>query len=146
MSIFSLRASALLLLLAAVFLPVTAHAADLYAQPPFTKAELTKFIDDLPRFRDWLRANKETAHPDLMPDDKPGFVYSAKAAAHAESLGWQAERFFCVMGRAAAAVAWIERGPAVKTAPPRDMPKVAPEEMEAVQENLTDLLRAASGK
>lgn len=121
-------------------------AADLYSQPPFTRDELNKLIDDLPRFRAWARANKQTVHPTLAPDGKPDFLYSPQAAAQAESLGWKAERFFCVMGRAAAAVAVIEQGPGITSDPPPDMPGVTPGEMRIVQDNLSTLLKAVTGR
>ena len=118
------------------------RAADLYAQPRVTAAELDRLIDDLPQFRDWLRANGETAHPVLTPDGRPGFLYSPRTADHVGQLGWEPERFFCVMGRAAAALAIIEQGQEIRDRLLADMPEVAPEELDLVQDRLPALLRA----
>ena len=119
-------------------------AGDLYSQPPFDEAELTRLIGDLPRFRAWAKAGGQRIHPTVAPDGRADFSYSPQAAAHAESLGWNADRFFCVMGRAAAAVAVIEQGTDITTNRPPDMPEVTPEELRLVRENLSDLLRAVT--
>lgn len=119
-------------------------AGDLYRQPPFDKAELLRLIADLPRFRAWAKADGQKIHPTVTVEGKAGFFYSPRAAAQAESLGWNAERFFCVMGRAAAAVAVIEQGTDIMVNQPPDMPRVTPEELRLVRENLSDLLRAVA--
>lgn len=63
-------------------------------------------------------------------------------ADHVGRLGWEPERFFCVMGRAAAALAIIEQGQEITDRLPADMPEVAPEELDLVQDRLPALLRA----
>lgn len=119
-------------------------AGDLYSQPPFDEAELTRLIADFPRFRAWAKAGGQRIHPTVAPDGRADFFYSPQAAAHAESLGWNARRFFCVMGRAAAAVAVIEQGTDITANRPPDMPEVTPGELRLVRENLSDLLRAVA--
>lgn len=121
-------------------LPV-AQAEGLYAQPPFSAAELDRFIDDLPRFRDWLRTQGERVHP-VVQKGQPSFVYSEKVARHVQGMGWKPERFFCVMGRSAAALAILEKGKALTDNPPATMPKVSLQEMEHVHNALSPLLRA----
>ena len=56
---FRLGLAGLLLLL--TVLPASAET--LYNQPPFSEKELNQFIADLPRFRAWIKTNKEKAHP-----------------------------------------------------------------------------------
>lgn len=131
-----------LCLFIAVGMPFSCPAAELYAQPPFTSQELTQFINDLPQFRAWLVAHHEKAHPILSASGKPGFLYSPLAAQEATRLGWKPERFFCVMGRAAAALAIIEQGAAITTAPPPEMPSVHAKELEFVRTHLASLLQA----
>lgn len=131
-------------LILTLLLAVPSFAGELYDQPPFTPAELDKLIDDLPRFRAWVKANGEKVHPVLATSGKPSFLYSPKTAAQVEQLGWEPGRFFCVMGRAAAALAIIEQGADLTSSPPADMPRVSPAEMDAVRHNLTGLLQASS--
>lgn len=125
-----------------VGMPFSCPAAELYDQPPFTSDELLKLVHDLPRFRTWLAVHHETAHPVLSASGKPGFLYSPQAAQEAARLGWKPERFFCVMGRAAAALAIIEQGTAITAAPPPEMPPVQAEELESVRIHLASLLQA----
>ena len=54
---FRLGLAGLLLLL--TVLPASAET--LYNQPPFSEKELSQFIADLPRFRAWIKTNKEKA-------------------------------------------------------------------------------------
>lgn len=128
----------------ALLFTVPSFAGELYDQPPFTPAELDRLIDDLPRFRAWVKANGEKVHPVLTASGKPDFLYSPKTAAHVEQLEWEPRRFFCVMGRAAAALAIIEQGTELTSSPPADMPRVSSAEMNAVRNNLTGLLQASS--
>ena len=117
------------------------QAETLYGQPPFTETELNELVAALPRFRAWVSANGEAPHPALNADGEPDFLYSPKAAAYLQSMGWKPERFFCVMGRAAAAVAIIQQGNAITTRPPADMPNVSPAELEAVRKHLPAILQ-----
>ncbi|MEG1610532.1 MAG: hypothetical protein RR317_05055 [Bilophila sp.] len=130
-------------LLLALIVVTPATAEELYEQPPFTPTELNKLIDDLPRFRTWVKVNKEKAHP-ILTAGKPDFLYSPQAAQEVQRLGWEPRRFFCVMGRAAAALAIIEQGTELTNEPPADMPRVRPAEMDAVRRNLTSLLQAVA--
>lgn len=127
-----------------------ARAAGFYDQPPFDNAELTRFIDDFPRFRDWAKRTPNLGvapHPTVGADGQPGFEYSAPAAAEVERMGWKPERFFCIMGRSAAALADIEEGDALAGANrPADMPQVTPAETELVRRQLASLLRAVMGE
>ena len=132
-----LLAGLLLLLLA---LPATAES--LYGQPPFSETELNQFIADMPRFRDWIKTHKETAHPILNESGEPDFLYSGEAAAYIKTTGWKPERFFCIMGRAAAAVALIQQGDAIAKKPPVEMPNVSASELDTVRRNLPALLKA----
>lgn len=125
------------------FAPRDARAEGFYNQPPFSSAELLRFIDDFPRFRAWARSAGETPHPGTTDAGQPTFEYSPKAAAEVERMGWTAQRFFCVMGRSAAALAVIEEGDALSGANrPADMPTVTDGETELVRRHLTSLLRA----
>lgn len=127
-----------------------AHAAGFYDQPPFDNAELTRFIDDFPRFRDWMTRTTgpgDAPHPTVGADGLPGFEYSPAAAAELERMGWKPERFFCIMGRSAAALADIEEGDALAgTNRPADMPQVSAAETELVRRQLASLLRAVLGE
>jgi hypothetical protein len=53
-------------------------------------------------------------------------------------------RFFCVMGRTAAAMAMVSEGEDFKSRP-SDMPAVSEKECGLVRRHLGELLRAASG-
>ncbi|MDR3044042.1 MAG: hypothetical protein LBU75_07230 [Desulfovibrio sp.] len=127
-----------------------ARAAGFYDQSPFDNAELTRFIDDFPRFRDWMKRapdQGDAPHPSVGTDGLPSFEYSAVAAAELERMGWKPERFFCIMGRSAAALADIEEGDALAGANrPADMPQVTPAETELVRRQLASLLRAVMGE
>ena len=126
----------LLLALCVLVFPLAA-SADFYDQPPMTEAELLKFIDDMPSYLQWARHNKEQAHPDLDKQGRPSFSYSAKAAAKMTELGWKAERFFCVMGRTAAALALGGRKPGLDK--PVDMPMISPKELTLVRRHMDKL-------
>ena len=91
---FRLVLAGLLLLL--TVLPASAET--LYNQPPFSEKELNQFIADLPRFRAWIKTNKEKAHPIVNEAGEPDFLYSKNAAGYIEAAGWKPERFFCIMG------------------------------------------------
>lgn len=130
----------LLLLLTAL----PAFAETLYSQPPFSEKELNQFIADLPRFRAWIKTNKEKAHPIVNEKGEPDFLYSENAAGYIKAAGWKTERFFCIMGRAAAAVAIIQQGDAITKAPPVEMPNVSDDELDVVRRNLPGLLKAVN--
>jgi hypothetical protein len=121
--------------------PYAALAAGFYDQPPIAEHELRQFIAELPAFRDWAHANGELAHPGLDDEGRPGFVYSAKTAARVEAMGWKPERFFCLMGRIAAAMAIQEMGnPGLNR--PVDMPYVSAAEARLVRRHFDALVRA----
>jgi hypothetical protein len=81
-------------------------------------------------------------------EGKPDFVYTPEAAAKAEELGWEARRFFCLLGKAAAALFLVEEGTdrmqPLQAMPP-DMPAVTEAEMALVRKHLASLLRAGAG-
>ena len=137
-------ARAFLPLLAAGFLvlacalPGAAPAATVYeGQADFTEQELMRFLADLPRFRSWHRSSGQSVHPKVT-DGAPDFEYTPEAADWARSHGWEPVRFFCVMGRAAAAMAGAVEEKPIKAA---DMPSVSPAEIEAVNRHMVELLR-----
>lgn len=123
------------------------HAAEagFYAQPPMSEAELARFIDSFPAFKAWSRKTGDRPAPSLDASGNPAFTWSEGAAAKARELGWQPERFFFVLGKAAACLAVIENGEdySAKARPP-DMPSVSKEEVAAVQRHLVSLLRTTS--
>ncbi len=112
-------------------------------QPPMSEKELLSFIELLPRFRAWAASNREEAAPGIT-DGKADFTYSDKAAAWIKSRGWEADHFFSVMGRAAAALFIVAEGNGVNSSKPTDMPSVTQSELELVRKNLAALLRAGS--
>ncbi|MBQ7586178.1 MAG: serine/threonine protein phosphatase [Desulfovibrionaceae bacterium] len=111
-------------------------------QPPTTEKELLKFLDLLPRFRAWARANREEAHPSLK-NNKPDFIYSEKAAAWVKTNGFEPRRFFCVMGRMAAALVIVEEGYDTKGTRPPDMPTVTESETTLARKHLGKMLQAS---
>ena len=72
-------------------------------QSPVEEKELLRFLDVLPQFRSWARENRIEAHP-VARRGKADFLYPEDAARWVEAKGWDARRFFCVMGRMAAAL------------------------------------------
>ncbi|SDF89639.1 serine/threonine protein phosphatase [Desulfovibrio legallii] len=111
-------------------------------QPPVTEKELLRFLDLLPQFRAWARAGNEEAHP-ILRNNKADFLYSPQAAAWVQEKGWNPVRFFCVMGRMAAALAIVEEGNEMG-ARSRDMPDVAEEELALARKHLGSILKAGS--
>jgi hypothetical protein len=108
-----------------------------------TEEELLRFIKDLPVYRAWARQARELAHPGLSGEGRPTFVYSAAAAAKVKEFGWSPKRFFCVMGRAAAALAMQEHGdPGAER--PVDMPRVSPAEFDMVRRHSAALIKAGN--
>ncbi len=119
-------------------------AASVYdGQPDFTEEELLRFARTLPMFRSWTRKQGEHPHPDFK-NGKPDFVYSEACAEWARFHGWDEKRFFCIMGRSAAALNQVmnESGRTGKKRS-RDMPIVSKQELDLVRLHLGELLKAA---
>lgn len=152
MGMFPAGASLALLLALAfgVMTPMSAqtvHAASRQAvvsvydrQQPVTEKELLAFVELLPRFRQWAHDNREEAHP-IRRKGKPDFLYSPEAAAWVKAEGWDPRRFFCVMGRMAAAVTILAEGNDMPTRP-GDMPAVSSSELELARIHMGSLLKA----
>ena len=118
------------------------RAATVYDnEPPVSSKELSDFLDVLPRFRSWAKAGGEEVHPQLT-NGKADFLYSPKAADWVQEHGWQPKRFFCVMGRMAAAMVIVEEGNDMSADRPGDMPTVTQGELDLARKNLGSLLRA----
>ncbi len=118
---------------------------NVYDQPPFTEKELLSFMDTLPQFRRWVRETRAAVNPQLNSAGKPDFVYPPEAAAKARELGWaEPKRFFCLLGRTAAALYLVEEGTDLTDKLPKDMPKVADSEIALVRKHLGSLLRAGN--
>lgn len=123
--------------------PVSSGLGTVYSgQPPVTDAEVSRFVQLLPNFRTWAKQNGEEAHPILSREGMPDFLYSPKAAAWVESQGFNAARFFCVMGKMAAALVIMEEGNDFKGTRPADMPEVSPTEIELAHKRMRDLVVA----
>ena len=126
-------------------IPSTAQAAAVSSvydkQPDVTEKELFQFLELLPQFRQWTRAEKEEAHP-ILRKGKADFLYSDKAAQWVKEKGWDARRFFCVMGRMAAALVMVEEG-GNSMARPKDMPEVSKAELELARKHLGSILKAS---
>ena len=115
--------------------------ANVYAgQPAVTEKELLAFAALLPEFRAWARAGQEEAHP-VVRDGKADFLYSPNAAEWVAAKGWQPARFFCVMGRLAAALVIVEEGNDMGSRP-ADMPSVTNEELALTRRHIGTLLTA----
>jgi len=110
-------------------------------QPTITEKELLQFFQLLPKFRAWAHQNHEEAHPSLT-NGRPDFFYSNKAAAWIKENEWDPRRFFCVMGKMAAALVIIEEGNDFKGTRPKDMPTVSKLEKELAHRHLAQLLKA----
>ena len=118
---------------------------DVYAQGAYTEKELVSFIESMPHFLAWARAGKIKVHPVVNASGKPDFAYTPEAAAKAQDLGWEPRRFFCLLGRTAAALYLVEEGTDLMNALPPDMPTVTDAEMALVRKHLASLLRAGTG-
>jgi len=119
-------------------------APDVYAQNAYTEKELIRFIESMPHFRAWVQASKAKVHPVVNAAGKPDFTYTPEAAAKARELGWEPRRFFCLLGRSAAALYLVGEGTDLVLALPPDMPTVTDAEMALVRKHLAALLRAGS--
>ena len=111
-------------------------------QAPVTDKELLSFLDILPHFRAWAKAGNEEAHP-VLRNGKADFMYSPKAAAWVQEQGWNPVRFFCVMGRMAAALAIVEEGNDMTGVRPSDMPEVTEGELALVRRHLGTMLKVS---
>ena len=111
-------------------------------QPDFTEEELMRFIRHLPDFRTWMRKHNEKAYP-IVKKSKPDFHYSPAAAEWVTFRSWDARRFFCIMGRSAAALVLVSEGEQAKKLY-RDMPRPSKAECELVQKHMGELLKAGN--
>lgn len=111
-------------------------------QPVVREGELSTFLELLPRFRAWCGTHGEDAHPVINVEGKPDFKYSPAAAAWVKEQGFEPARFFCVMGRMAAALAIVEEGNDYAGSRPKDMPSVDPKELSLARKHLGELLSA----
>ena len=89
----------------------------------------------------WARESGEEAHP-VLRNGKADFVYSPRAAEWVRAQGWEPVRFFCVMGRMAAALVIVEEGNDMRGTRPRDMPGVTEEELALARRHLGTMLKA----
>jgi len=120
-------------------------AQNVYAQDPYTEKELVRFIESMPHFLTWARSGSTPqAHPVTNAAGKPDFTYTPEAAAKTRELGWEPRRFFCLMGRTAAALYLVGEGTDLMLALPPDMPTVTAAEMALVRKHLAALLRAGA--
>ncbi|MFT3957569.1 MAG: serine/threonine protein phosphatase [Desulfovibrio sp.] len=110
-------------------------------QPPVTDKELLDFLELLPQFRAWAKGNNEEAHP-IMRNNKADFLYSPNAAAWVQAHNWNPVRFFCVMGRMAAALSIVEEGNDMSGARSKDMPEVSEGELALARRHLGTMLKA----
>ena len=110
-------------------------------QTQVTEKELMRFLEVLPEFRSWARGQHEEAHP-LLTAGRPDFFYSDNAALWIKNKGWDPKRFFCIMGRMAAALVIAEEGHDLKGTRPADMPAVSDAETELAHRHLGQLLKA----
>ena len=110
-------------------------------QPPVTDKELLDFLELLPQFRTWAKGNNEEAHP-ILRNGKADFLYSPNAAAWVQAHKWNPVRFFCVMGRMAAALSIVEEGNDMTGARSKDMPEVSEGELALARRHLGTMLKA----
>ena len=110
-------------------------------QPPVTDKELLDFLELLPQFRAWAKSNNEEAHP-ILRNGKADFLYSPNAAAWVQEHKWNPVRFFCVMGRMAAALSIVEEGNDMSGARSKDMPEVSEGELALARRHLGTMLKA----
>lgn len=119
-----------------------AHIVNVYEkQPPVTDKELLDFLDLLPQFRAWAKVNNEEAHP-ILRNGKADFLYSPSAAAWVQEHKWNPVRFFCVMGRMAAALSIVEEGNDMTGSRSKDMPEVSDSELALARRHLGTMLKA----
>lgn len=111
-------------------------------QAPFSEQELVQFMELLPQFRQWVKTARADVHPSVDAHKRADFSYDAQAARWVQERGWDPVRFFCVMGRSAAALALVEAGGTLSGPRPASMPEVAESELLLVRRHLGSLLRA----
>lgn len=111
-------------------------------QAPITEKELLAFVEILPQFRRWAHSQKEDAHPTLR-NGQADFLFSPRAGDWVKEHGWDAPRFFCVMGKMAAALVIVEEGNDMQGTRPADMPPVAPQELSLARKHLGSLLKVS---
>ena len=70
------------------------------------------------------------------------FVLYPRAAEWVRGQGWEPVRFFCVMGRMAAALVIVEEGNDMSGTRPRDMPGVTEDELALARRHLGSMLKA----
>ena len=119
----------------------SANASVYDKQPPVTDKELLDFLELLPQFRTWAKGNNEEAHP-ILRNGKADFLYSPNAAAWVQAHNWNPVRFFCVMGRMAAALSIVEEGNDMSGARSKDMPEVSEGELALARRHLGTMLKA----
>ena len=120
----------------------TGNTVNVYEkQPPVTDKELLDFLELLPQFRTWAKGNNEEAHP-ILRNGKADFLYSPNAAAWVQAHKWNPVRFFCVMGRMAAALSIVEEGNDMTGARSKDMPEVSEGELALARRHLGTMLKA----
>lgn len=112
-------------------------------QPVVTDKELLAFLELLPQFRAWAREKGEHARP-VSRNGKADFAFSKNAAGWVTAKGWNPTRFFCVMGRIAAALAIVEEGNTMRHSRPGDMPEVSEQELELARRHLGSLLKVSA--
>lgn len=76
-------------------------------------------------------------------ENQPDFHYSPAAAQWVSFRSWEPRRFFCIMGRSAAALVLVSEGEQAKKLY-RDMPKPSKAECELVQKHMGELLKAGN--
>ena len=87
-------------------------------------------------------SQKEDAHPTLR-NGQADFLFSPRAGDWVKEHGWDAPRFFCVMGKMAAALVIVEEGNDMQGTRPADMPPVAPQELSLARKHLGSLLKVS---
>lgn len=115
---FRLGLAGLLLLL--TVLPASAET--LYNQPPFSEKELNQFIADLPRFRAWIKTNKEKAHPIVNEAGEPDFLYSKNAAGYIEAAAGNRNAFSALWGEPPPLSPSSSKGTPSRRSPPLKCP------------------------
>lgn len=111
-------------------------------QPPVTEKELLAFVDILPQFRTWTQTQHEEAHP-VLRSGRADFLFSNRAGDWVRDHGWDAPRFFCIMGKMAAALVIVEEGNDMQGTRPADMPDVTPQELSLARKHLGALLKVS---
>ena len=101
-------------------------------------------MESMPHFLAWVRASNAKVHPVVNAAGKPDFAYTPEAAAKTQELGWEPRRFFCLLGRTAAALYLVGEGTDQLHTLPPDMPAVTETELTLVRKHLAALLRAGA--